>query len=136
MGDVDVSIFSISGAERGMNSGRNRQQCPPAVVITHDSDNYSPSSINPSSGEGLLSYKTGGLGASTLSLATESRNGVFTGGPPSRTGSPRHSKIHPSEGSSIPKSGSSMAVFSTDGQLLGSKYNMSCKSLLMFDKSY
>ncbi|GFS38026.1 putative thiamine transporter SLC35F3 [Nephila pilipes] len=119
MGDVDVSIFSISGAERGMNSGRNRQQCPPAVVITHDSDNYSPSSINPSSGEGLLSYKTGGLGSSTLSLATESRNGVFTGGPPSRTGSPRHSKIHPSEGSSLPKSGSSMAVFSTDGQLLG-----------------
>ncbi|CAL1264932.1 unnamed protein product [Larinioides sclopetarius] len=119
MGDVDVSIFSISGAERGMHSGRNRQQCPPAVVITHDSDNYSPSSINPSSGEGLLNYKAGGLGASTLSLAAESRNGVFTGGPPSRTGSPRHSKIHPSEGSSLPKSGSSMAVFSTDGQLLG-----------------
>ncbi|GIY24906.1 uncharacterized protein CDAR_165781 [Caerostris darwini] len=119
MGDVDVSIFSISGAKRGMRSGRNHQPCPPAVVITHDSDNFSPSAINPSSGEGLLSYKNAGLGSSTLSLATEGRNGGFTGGPPSRTGSPRHSRIHPSEGSSLPKSGSSMAVFSTEGQMLG-----------------
>ncbi|XP_015908781.1 solute carrier family 35 member F3 [Parasteatoda tepidariorum] len=122
MGDVDARIYSISGANRGldMNSGRNRQSCPPAVVITHDSDTFSPSSINPSSGEGLLSYKdAGGLGCSTLSLATDGRNGVFAGGPPSRAGSPRHSKIHPTDGSSLPKSGSSMAVFSTENQLLG-----------------
>ncbi|XP_054721386.1 putative thiamine transporter SLC35F3 [Uloborus diversus] len=120
MGDLDVSIFSISGQERGMSSGRNRR-CPPAVVITHDSDSFSPQSINPAAGEGLLSYKgPGGLGASTLSLATEGRNGIYGQVPLSRTGSPRHSKIHPSDGSSLPKSGSSMAVFSPDGQLLGS----------------
>ncbi|KFM82411.1 Solute carrier family 35 member F3, partial [Stegodyphus mimosarum] len=123
MGDVDVDIYSISGLGRGldMHSGRSRQLCP-AVVITHDSDTYSSSSINPSSGEGLLNYKgPSGLGSSTLSLAADGRNGVYTAGPPSRTGSPRHSKIHPSEAGGLSKSGSTMAVFSTDGQLPGNE---------------
>ncbi|KAG8192411.1 hypothetical protein JTE90_017946 [Oedothorax gibbosus] len=102
MGDVDVSIFSISGGDRMQGRG-----CPPAVVITHDADSFS---VNPSTDEGLA-YK-GGLGASTLSLAG---NGLFG---PSRSGSPRHSKIHPTEG---PKSGTSMAVFTTEGQMMGNE---------------